>query len=180
MAPIPQPRRGEFEAADIPSYELPGEAIKGFGFLWQYAKAHGVDAHAAAEGGPLRHRRRGCARRHARAARAKRALLTEPEAKAVLAAYGIPTVPTSIAASPQEVEQIAFAQLKQAPNVAIKVLSEDISHKSDVGGVHLGLASPAEARGSAEAMIARVAKARTRCAAARLHRAADDRVAERA
>ena len=87
------------------------------------------------------------------AARAGRALLTEPEAKAVLAAYGIPTVPTSMAASPQEVEQIAFALLKQAPNVAIKVLSEDISHKSDVGGVQLGLASPAEARAAAEAMI---------------------------
>ena len=57
---------------------------------------------------------------------ARRALLTEPEAKAVLAAYGIPTVPTSMAASPEEVEEIAFAQLKQAPNLAIKVLSEDI------------------------------------------------------
>jgi acetyltransferase len=94
------------------------------------------------------------------AARAKRALLTEPEAKAVLAAYGIPTVPTSVAASPEEVEEIAFAQLKQAPTLAIKVLSEDISHKSDVGGVQLGLASPAEARVAAEAITARVAKAR--------------------
>jgi acetyltransferase len=65
------------------------------------------------------------------AARAKRALLTEPEAKAVLAAYGIPTVPTSVAASLQEVEEIAVAQLKRAPTIAIKVLSQDISHKSD-------------------------------------------------
>jgi acetyltransferase len=94
------------------------------------------------------------------AARAKRALLTEPEAKAVLAAYGIPTVPTSIAASPAEVEQIAFAKLKSAPKVAIKVLSEDITHKSDVGGVQLGLASPVEARAAAEAMAERVRKAR--------------------
>ena len=77
-------------------------------------------------------------------------------------------------------EQIAFAQLKQAPNVAIKVLSEDISHKSDVGGVHLGLASPAEARAAAEAMTAARGEGAPRCAAARLHRAADDRVAERA
>jgi acetyltransferase len=58
------------------------------------------------------------------------------------------------------VEEIAFAQLKQAPTLAIKVLSEDISHKSDVGGVQLGLASPAEARVAAEAITARVAKAR--------------------
>ena len=153
--------RAKFQAADIPSYESPREAIKGFGFLWQYAKAQAALMRTPPREADLSGIDRAAALDAMReAARAKRALLTEPEAKAVLAAYGIPTVPTSIAASPQEVEQIAFAQLKQAPNVAIKVLSEDISHKSDVGGVHLGLASPAEARGAAEAMIARVAKAR--------------------
>jgi acetyltransferase len=153
--------RIKFEAASIPTYESPRDAIKGFGFLWQYTKAQaslmrtppreadlsGIDRDAALNA-------------MGAAARAKRRLLTEPEAKAVLAAYGIPTVPTSIAASPQEVEQIVFAQLKQAPNIALKVLSEDITHKSDVGGVRLGLASPAEARAAAEAMNARVAKAR--------------------
>ena len=153
--------RAKFQAADIPSYELPRDAIKGFGFLWQYTKAQAALMRTPPREADLSGIDRAAALDAMReAARAKRALLTEPEAKAVLAAYGIPTVPTSIAASPQEVEQIAFAQLKQAPNVAIKVLSEDISHKSDVGGVHLGLASPAEARGAAEAMIARVAKAR--------------------
>ena len=153
--------RTKFQAASIPTYESPRDAIKGFGFLWQYTKAQaslmrtppreadlsGIDCVGAL-----------AAMRAA--ARAKRALLTEPEAKAVLAAYGISTVPTSIAASPQEVEQIAFARLKQAPSVAVKVLSEDITHKSDVGGVRLGLVSPAEARAAAEAMNARVAKAR--------------------
>jgi len=153
--------RAKFQAARIPSYESPRDAIKGFGFLWQYTKAQaalmrtppretdlsGIDSKAA----PAAMRA---------AVRSGRALLTEPEAKAVLAAYSIPTVPTSVAASPQEVEQIASDMLKQAPTLAIKVLSEDISHKSDVGGVRLGLASPAEARAAAEAMTARVAKAR--------------------
>ena len=153
--------RAKFQAASIPSYESPRDAIKGFGFLWQYTRAQaslmrtppretdlsGIDCKAALDAMRA-------------AAGAKRALLTEPEAKAVLAAYGIPTVPTSIAASPQEVERIAIAQLKQAPTLAIKVLSEDITHKSEVGGVHLGLASPAEARAAAETMTARVAKAR--------------------
>ena len=153
--------RAKFQAADIPSYESPRDAIKGFGFLWQYTKAQAALMRTPPREADLSGIDRASALDAMReAARAKRALLTEPEAKAVLTAYGIPTVPTSIAASPQEVEQIAYAQLKQAPNVAIKVLSEDISHKSDVGGVHLGLASPAEARGAAEAMIARVAKAR--------------------
>jgi acetyltransferase len=153
--------RAKFQAASIPTYESPRDAIKGFDFLWQYTSAQaslmrtppreadlsGIDREAALDAMRA-------------AARAGRALLTEPEAKAVLAAYGIPTVPTSVAASPQEVEQIAFALLKKAPNVAIKVLSDDITHKSDVGGVQLGLASPVDARAAAKAMTARVAKAR--------------------
>ena len=40
-----------------------------------------------------------------------------------------------IAATPQEVEQIACAAARSGADVAIKILSEDISHKSDVGGV---------------------------------------------
>ena len=96
----------------------------------------------------------------AAAAKEGRALLTEPEAKAVLRAYGIPTVPTRVAATPQEVEATASELLEHAPALAIKVLSEDISHKSDVGGVRLGLQSPAEAREAAEDIKSRVAKSR--------------------
>jgi acetyltransferase len=94
------------------------------------------------------------------AGRNGRAMLTEPEAKAVLTAYGIPTVPTRVAASLQEVEEIARDLLKQAPSLAIKVLSEDISHKSDVGGVRLGLRNVADARAAAEAIGERIAKSR--------------------
>jgi acetyltransferase len=153
--------RARFHAANIPTYESPRDAIKGFGFLWQYTKAQaslmrtppreadlsGIDGKKALDAART-------------AARAKRALLTEPEAKAVLAAYGIPTVPTSVAASLQEVEEIAVAQLKRAPTIAIKVLSQDISHKSDVGGVRLGLTSASEARRAAEEITTCVAKAR--------------------
>jgi len=153
--------RAKFQAARIPSYESPRDAIKGFGFLWQYTKAQAALMRTPPREADLSGIDRKAALAAMRAAaRSGRALLTEPEAKAVLAAYSIPTVPTSVAASPQEVEQIAFDLLKQAPTLAIKVLSEDISHKSDVGGVRLGLASAAEARAAAEAMTARVAKAR--------------------
>ena len=86
------------------------------------------------------------------AANVGRTLLTEPEAKAVLSAYGIPTVTTRVAASAEDVEKIARDLLQQAPSVAVKILSEDISHKSDVGGVKLGLRSAQEARVAAERM----------------------------
>ena len=87
-----------------------------------------------------------------------RSMLTEPEAKAVLSAYGIPTVATRVAASPQEVEAIAEGLLQQAPALVVKILSKDISHKSDVGGVRLGLRSAQEAVRAAEHMQKRVAE----------------------
>jgi acetyltransferase len=83
------------------------------------------------------------------AALSGRSLLNEPEAKAVLSAFGIPTVPTRVAKTPEEVETIAATLLQKSPSVVIKILSDDISHKSDVGGVRLGLHSPREARHAA-------------------------------
>jgi acetyltransferase len=65
-----------------------------------------------------------------------------------------------VAASPEEVENIAATLLEQTPSVVVKILSDDISHKSDVGGVRLGLNSPQEARRAAERMRQRAAELR--------------------
>jgi acetyltransferase len=65
-----------------------------------------------------------------------RTLLTEFEAKLVLAAYDIPTVETRIATS--EDEAVAAADEIGYP-IAIKIYSEVITHKTDVGGVKLDL-----------------------------------------
>jgi len=157
----PAVARKLFQEADIPTFESPNDAVRGFGYLWQYTKAQealmrtppreaaltGIDAEAAL-----------AAMREA--GRDSRKLLTEPEAKRVLLAYGIPTVPTSIATTLDEVEKIAGDLLRQAQTIAIKVLSEDISHKSDVGGVRLNLRSAAEARAAAQDIAERVAKLR--------------------
>jgi len=65
-----------------------------------------------------------------------RTLLTEVESKALLAAYGIPVVPTTIATSEQE----AVVQAAQLGGpVVLKVYSHTITHKTDVGGVKLDL-----------------------------------------
>jgi acetyltransferase len=63
-----------------------------------------------------------------------------------------------VAGSPEEVENIAVTLLEQTPSVVVKILSDDISHKSDVGGVRLGLNSPQEARRAAERMQQRAAE----------------------
>ncbi len=79
--------------------------------------------------------------------------LTEPEAKDVLAAYGIPVVPTRIAADSHEAARAA--ETLGFP-VALKILSPDITHKSDVGGVLLQLENAAVVRAAGEGLLARV------------------------
>jgi acetyltransferase len=151
--------RRKFREAGIPTYESPTDAVQGFFYLWQYTKAQEALMHAP----PLETERLRVADEAARtimraAASAGRSLLSEPEAKAVLSAFGIPTVATRVAASPEEAENIAATLLEQTPSVVIKILSDDISHKSDVGGVRLGLRSPQEARRAAERMQQRAAE----------------------
>ncbi|MEI6044252.1 MAG: bifunctional acetate--CoA ligase family protein/GNAT family N-acetyltransferase [Chloroflexota bacterium] len=63
-------------------------------------------------------------------------LLSEFDSKQVLAAYNIPTVETRIATSANEAVQLAE---ELGYPVVLKLLSETITHKSDVGGVHLNL-----------------------------------------
>ena len=71
-----------------------------------------------------------------------RSILTEPEAKDVLDAYQIRAVKTIVAKTAEEcskaAEEIGFP-------VAIKILSHDITHKSDVGGIALNVRSAPEA-----------------------------------
>ncbi|HTY93261.1 MAG TPA: acetate--CoA ligase family protein [Steroidobacteraceae bacterium] len=88
--------------------------------------------------------------------------LGEPEAKAVLAAYAIPVVETRIAADAGEAVRLAGAL---GFPVALKILSPDITHKSDVGGVALDIESPSALEEAAGAMLRRC---RERQPAARL------------
>jgi len=83
---------------------------------------------------------------------AGRTALTEPEAKDVLTAYGIPVVETRIARTTEELAPLAAAI---GYPVALKILSPDISHKSDVGGVALDLATAQELERGAQAMLER-------------------------
>ncbi len=82
-----------------------------------------------------------------------RQLMTEPEAKAVLAAYGIPVVDTRVAGDAEEAVQ--QAQAIGFP-VAVKLISHDISQKSDVGGVLLDLDTPEAVRVAVEQMAGRL------------------------
>lgn len=151
--------RQKFRAAGIPTYESPNDAIQGFFYLWQYTKAQESLMRAPPKStGPTTIADEAARAIMRTAVRSGRALLTEPESKAVLSAFGIPTVATRVATTPEDVADIAHALLKQSESVVVKILSDDISHKSDIGGVRLGLRSPQEARHAAERMLARAAE----------------------
>jgi acetyltransferase len=73
------------------------------------------------------------------ALRENRSMLSEPEAKAILRAYGIPVVETRIA---PDIDSAIGAARELGFPVVLKILSPDISHKSDVGGVALDIQTP--------------------------------------
>jgi acyl-CoA synthetase (NDP forming) len=79
----------------------------------------------------------------ARAAAERRSALSEIESKRILEAIGIATQMPEPARSADEAA--AAAERRGFP-VVLKVLSPDVTHKSDVGGVALGLASKVEVR----------------------------------
>jgi len=86
------------------------------------------------------------------ARRAGRAALDESTGKRLLAAYGI-AVPKSLMVRDATEAGKAAATLR-AP-LALKVVSPDILHKSDAGGVAIGLKDAAEAESAVRAMMAR-------------------------
>ena len=88
-----------------------------------------------------------------------RRVLTEPEARAVLLAYGISGPRLVVAKNPADVEIAAAGLLFGTRRLVVKLLSRSITHKSDVGGVVLNIETAVEARAAAEAIAARVAAA---------------------
>src|SRR5262249_56051801 len=81
------------------------------------------------------------------------------EGKRMVAGYGIPVVETKAARDADEAGHVA--EELQFP-VALKILSPDIAHKSDVGGVALNLDTAARVRSAAAAMLRRCAELQPR------------------
>ncbi|MFA7465626.1 MAG: acetate--CoA ligase family protein, partial [Syntrophales bacterium] len=77
-------------------------------------------------------------------------LMPAPEAVELLKKFRIPAVEAPLASTPAAAVSLAR---KFAAPVALKISSPDVSHKSDVGGVRLGLAKPAEIREAFEDIV---------------------------
>lgn len=78
----------------------------------------------------------------------------------ILECYSIPCAQTFFASSPQETAAISQTLLAQSGACALKILSKDIVHKSDLGGVVLDLSTPAQVESAATLMLSRISAAR--------------------
>ncbi|HUH96267.1 MAG TPA: bifunctional acetate--CoA ligase family protein/GNAT family N-acetyltransferase [Anaerolineales bacterium] len=148
--------------ANIPSFPYPDTAARVFDYMANYSEnlrslyetplPVGNDGQDQVD--------RGRAARIIQAVRASgRTILTEFESKQLLAAYGIPVVETRIATSK---EQAVGAADAMGYPVVLKLHSETITHKSDVGGVQLDLK---DARAVEKAFSAIAESVRTRAGA---------------
>jgi acetyltransferase len=126
-------------ASGIPTFPFPDTAVRAFNYMWRYSynlrglyetpslsEGPEVDAAARLQVDAIIEGARNCGR----------VLLTEPESKQVLSLYGIPTVETRVARDEDEAANCASAI---GYPVVLKVFSETITHKTDVGGVKLNL-----------------------------------------
>ncbi len=122
--------------AGIPTFGYPDNAARIFDHMWRYTynlRATYETPEFVEEDGIDRERAEEIV---ADARDEGRPLLTEWEAKGLLAAYGIPTVETRVAHDADET--VRHAEALGYP-VVLKLYSETITHKTDVGGVMLDL-----------------------------------------
>ncbi|MBS0523195.1 MAG: bifunctional acetate--CoA ligase family protein/GNAT family N-acetyltransferase [Proteobacteria bacterium] len=135
--------------AGIPAYDTPLRAVRGFTYIVAYRRGQRA-LQRTPPSIPEARSDTGLVRAVVNGALAQnRAVLTEPEAKRVLAAYGIPVVPTEVVLDAAEA---AHAGARIGFPVAVKILSRDIVHKSDVGGVALELGTEQEVRDALDLM----------------------------
>ncbi|MGH8665440.1 MAG: GNAT family N-acetyltransferase, partial [Burkholderiales bacterium] len=144
--------------AGIANYATPEEAVRAFMQLVTYRRNQALLRQAPpAQSESFAPDRQAATEVVAKVLREGREMLTEPEAKALLRAYGIAVVDTRVAYSVDEA--VAAARVLGFP-VVLKILSPDITHKSDVGGVALDLESADEVHAVAAAMLERIASLR--------------------
>jgi len=139
----------------MPTYDTPEEATRAFMHMVRYRANQRalMECPPSAVADPPR--REDVGRLIEETLRSGGEWLPLPAVLDVLAAYGVPTVATRVARTAAEA---AAAAADLAPPYALKILSPDIQHKSDVGGVALDLARPADVGAATVHMLENIAR----------------------
>ncbi|MBL8658283.1 MAG: GNAT family N-acetyltransferase [Rhodospirillales bacterium] len=148
--------RRQFAAAGIATYDTPTQAVDAFMHLVRYRRNQDMLMQAPpskpAEFSPAVD----VAERIVQDALATgQTRLNGRQAMGVLSAYGIPTTQRRYAATPEEAAAAAAAL---GYPVVVKILSPDIHHRAEVGGVELYVDSPEAATQAAETMLRNVSR----------------------
>jgi len=149
---------GRLQAAGIPCYETPEGAVEAFLHLVSFARNREILYELPRDlpiefpaGGP------NLAEATRLLAVTSEQTLTEDDSKQLLAAYGIPIIEAHPARTVDEA--VALAGQAGYP-VVLKIWSPDISHKTDVGGVRLGLRDADGVRAAYTELLTEVHKKR--------------------
>ncbi|OPX97753.1 MAG: Acetyltransferase Pat [Syntrophorhabdus sp. PtaB.Bin006] len=148
--------RHVFVENSIPTYDTPEEAVRTYVNMCRY-KRHLDQLYETPDELPAQ---KAPSKDHLKklltmALKEGRMLLNEEESKDFLRTYGIPVTMAEVAQDPETMVSIAA---KVGYPVVIKVVSPDISHKSDVGGVVMGIDSNEALKEAYEKLIERVKK----------------------
>src|SRR6266568_2190342 len=143
--------------ASIPTFKHPDRAARAFYYMWRYSynlRALYETPTASPNSVDVVARRARVEAIVQQVRKSGRTILTEFESKKALEAYGIETVETHIATTADQAVQVAA---KLGYPVVLKLHSETITHKTDVGGVHLNLRNAAAVRRAFRSIAASVA-----------------------
>ncbi len=146
------PARDEFVAANLPDYPAPERAVGALRAMCEYAAWRRRPPRVVTRF-PVNRRR--VERVLSRQRRAHRREVGEADAKEILRAYDFNVLPGQVARS--EEEAVGVAEHVGYP-VAMKIVSPEIVHKSDLGGVRLGLSNATQVRDAYDLMMLRISR----------------------
>ena len=137
--------------AGVPVFAYPDEAGRVLKGMQQYKQVLSKPPFKPIEAKNIDHNKMAAALALANGARA----VGEYETRIMLEAYGIQNVPGDLA---MDVDEALMIAEKSGYPVVMKIVSEDILHKSDSGGIALDILNPEQLRVEYDAMLARIAQ----------------------
>lgn len=155
-----QPGIDHFKKNGVPCFDSSENAVKGFMYFAQASdlrsKREKLDQNAPKL---LPVDKKGAQDIMSGAKKDGRFILTELEARRVFELYNIPVSRIRFVTTATEAETVAKELLKTASKLVVKIVSKDIVHKSDVGGVALSLTTPEAVKEAFERMFREIPKA---------------------